>query len=779
MQESTQGGLPYLHYDGVGNLLAWDTYMSTECLPEDPRLPIISALAQFFTENNKTYFEDVDDLAITGIVRLDYRSIEAEIPVTEFSVVLKDEPSTVLACLETAVYHAILGLLADIKLFSARRVHVRLENYGPETPMRLLKSNFIDKFVCLSGTVVRTSSIKPLVTGMAFTCGKCGIIIFKHFTDGKFEPPSGCEGQCRSRAFEPDRSHARAIDFQRIKLQEIVISGKGEQGRIPRTIEVELRDDLVDGCIPGDVITVCGVVKARKTSVLAGGGGGGGRNRQKSLFMLFIDANCIENGNKNQNSKLDVFQFSIRDYTGIQSVHNEPNTFKLLVHSLCPSIYGHEVVKAGLLLALFGAQQKNTGNNKKLAVRGDIHVLIVGDPGLGKSQMLRAAGNLAPRGVYVCGNTASSSGLTVTMVREGKTGDFALEAGALVLADQGCCCIDEFDKMSADHNSLLEAMEQQSISIAKAGIVCSLATRTSILAAANPIGGHYNRGKTVSENLKIDTPLLSRFDVIFILLDKADAERDMMLSEHVLQLHSGDMRGKLSGSVSGCTQSSKAGADEEEDEFAKGMDEWRQQQPLAARLRMSAKELRNLDVVPPALLRKYIAYARKYVNPRLTQEAKQVLREFYLSLRKDHANQDSTPVTTRQLESMIRMGEARARAELREVVTAQDARDVVDIMKESLYDVFVDGEIGHIDFRTAGGTSKSKQIKMFMKAVSNYCKKTQVSTLTYDQMYKLAKDMNLGVENFQGFVDTLNNQNYLLFKGNKQYQVMTVDTLSC
>lgn len=761
------GAFPFLQFDGGGNVLGWDKYMATDCLPDDPRLPIISALVQFFTENQKTYFADTDDIASNGLVQLDYRSLEAEIPVTEFSTVLKDEPSTVLACLEIAVHHAILRLVDDPKIFVAERVYVRLENYGPETHMRHLKSNFIDKFVCLSGTVVRVSNIKPLVTGMAFTCGKCGIIIFRHFTDGRYEPPTGCEGKCRSRSFTPDRAHARAIDWQRIKLQEIVHSGQGEQGRIPRTIEVELKDDLVDGCIPGDVISVCGVVKARKSSMSAGGGGG--RNRQKSLFVLFVDANCIENGNKNQNGKLDVFQFTHRDYKAIQSIHSEPQTFKLLVHSLCPSIYGHEVVKAGLLLSLFGGAKHHMDDPRKLPVRGDVHVLIVGDPGLGKSQLLRAASNLAPRGVYVCGNTASSSGLTVTMVREGKGGDFALEAGALVLADQGTCCIDEFDKMSSDHNSLLEAMEQQSISIAKAGIVCSLAARTAIIAAANPIGGHYNRCKTVSENLKIGTPLLSRFDVIFILLDKPDAERDQLLSEHVLQLHSGDARPKLSGSSVSSTQ-------DMHDVGIEAWEEWNQQKPLGARLRLSAKQLRSLEVIPHTLLRKYIAYARKFCHPRLTQGAKNVLTEFYLKLRAEHASHDSTPITTRQIESMVRMSEARARSELRETVTEQDARDVIDVMRESLYDVFVDGDLGHVDFRKAGGISKNKQIKLFMKAVNKHCKTHRVNVLPHDALYKLAKDMNLGVENFDFFIDTLNNQNYLLNKGSRQYQIMTVDS---
>jgi len=203
----------------------------------------------------------------------------------------------------------------------------------------------------------------------------------------------------------------------------------------------------------------------------------------------------------------------------IQRIQEEPELLRALVNSVCPAIFGHELVKTGLLLGLVGGCQRYVNDPNRIAVRGDPHVLVVGDPGLGKSQMLQAISSIAPRGVYVCGNTTTTAGLTVTLHKDGSSGDYALEAGALVLGDQGCCCIDEFDKMGTQHAALLEAMEQQCISIAKAGIVCSLPARTSIIAAANPIGGHYDKSRTVSENLKMNPALLSRFDLVFILVD--------------------------------------------------------------------------------------------------------------------------------------------------------------------------------------------------------------------------------------------------------------------
>lgn len=312
---------------------------------------------------------------------------------------------------------------------------------------------------------------------------------------------------------------------------------------------------------------------------------------------------------------------------GIKAIAESPNLFPLLTWSLCPAIYGHEVVKAGLLLSLFGG---SSHEGRLSSARSDSHILVVGDPGLGKSQMLQAVCTAAPRGVYVCGNTASTSGLTVTVVRDPVTGDFALEAGALVMGDQGVCCIDEFDKMGHEHMALLEAMEQQSISVAKAGLVCSLSARTSIVAAANPVGGHYNPAKTVHENIRMSPAILSRFDLVFILLDKPDEEMDRMLSEHVMSLHS---RGK-------------AGRTMQRSEFGHSQRDDGNEMNIHRRLTAAIASL-ECDPIPPWLLRKYIAYAKKYCNPVLSGAAKEIIQDFYLELRRQHGTADATPITTR------------------------------------------------------------------------------------------------------------------------------------
>jgi DNA helicase MCM8 len=446
------------------------------------------------------------------------------------------------------------------------------------------------------------------------------------------------------------------------------------------------------------------------------------------------------------------------------------------------SSHSFSLISAGLALLLFGGSNKRaiTLENgtraivPKVGIRGDIHVLLVGDPGLGKSQLLQAITQLAPRGVYVCGSYSSSSGLTVSLIKEsnsqqtgrdrGGQSDYVLEAGALVLADQGLCCIDEFDKMSrVEHQSLLEAMEQQTISVCKAGVVCTLPARTSLLCAANPRHGHYTQGKTLLENVHLPLALLSRFDLIFILRDLPDETRDRVLAEHVMGLHDGVVKTKLVNVKPDPQRDVSMGTVDVDDDN----DDAEDSRPLLVKLRdISTDE----PPLPQKLLRKYIGYAKKYVSPTLTEGACQVIQKFYLSLRERQQTQDTSPVTTRQLESLIRLAEARAKLELRELVTQRDAEDVVEIMKQSLADAFED-DLTPIDFRQFKGMSKQKMITTFVTELTKRAQNSDNVMFTTQQLYNIAKEMHLQVPNFDDFVETLNHHNYLLKKGPQLYKL--------
>lgn len=458
---------------------------------------------------------------------INFNSLKERVGDPFFEKTLKDQPDLILKSLSISLHCVIYETESD--RIEVDRLVPRLYGYGPLISQRALKSSYIGKFVSVRGTVVSVSNIKPILRYMAYVCKSCKSEYKVDCEDGKLRQPTRCGTRgCKSQTFIPEKTFASTYDWQRVRLQEIVDSN--DSGRIPRCIDVELTQDLVDSCVPGDIVTVAGILKTdpinTSNNIL-------NKKKQKTMFYRYIDANSVENAKQKVTGKLDLVDFSLRDLYGIQHIANHNNVFGILCFSICPSIYGHELVKAGLLLSLFGGIQK-IADHSGTSVRGDIHVLIVGDPGLGKSQLLKSVSTILPRGVYVGGSYASTTGLTVSIKREQGGHGYALEAGALVLSDQGCCCIDEFDKMPNNWEGLLEAMEQQQISIAKAGIVCNLPARTSIIAAANPHHGHYNKAKTVAQNLKMSAPILSRFDLVFVLLDKADIDHDDLISEHIM-----------------------------------------------------------------------------------------------------------------------------------------------------------------------------------------------------------------------------------------------------
>ncbi|TPP64414.1 DNA helicase MCM8 [Fasciola gigantica] len=728
---------------------------------------------------------------------------------------------------------------ADTTITTSSRIPpylaARVVNHSPTTSLHNLRAHHLGQFISVKGIVVRLGPVEPVCYRLTFECCQCAtkqILILP--MDGRYSTPTRCPASnCRSRSFEPLLNHTDTItiDTQMITIQEASEHESDEcttelgltstsVGRSPRCLTCRVNRDLVDTCLPGDVVHVAGCVGLLNPDGLAPGShtaaASWSHRRGPSMFTLMLNVNSLirlgsggaahpRQSNKQTNGMgkgaglmiistvndggdpigrssdpeqvMSSFDndFSVKDLHAIREISEQPNLFRLLVTSLCPTICGRGVVKAGLLLALFGGTQvqqrkrthcqssgpiepefrkssapdehptlpdqqsqraspslsdtgeevsyridampatrpteKNSfdldfdldrsedeeGNAEPVNMNSDgqeesptcasefgqnrrsaPHVLIVGDPGLGKSQMLRAAANLAPRVIYVCGNTTTAAGLTVSTIREGSGtgGGFGLEAGALVLADQGCCCIDEFDKLSCDPAVLLEAMEQQTISVARGGMVANLSARASVLAAANPVGGHYDCTRRLDENLRIAPALLSRFDLIYVLLDRPDEAADRLLSEHVTAVHTGTWKPtSFIVSESGSSELNPHGSAG----FASEYIEIDPSMPLAERLELRLGE--RVDFIPHVLLRKYILYARKYVMPVLSVAAASTLRDFYLELRRNRHSRDTFPVTMRQLESLIRLTEARARAELREEATCEDAMDVCELMR--------------------------------------------------------------------------------------------------
>ncbi|XP_056148011.1 DNA helicase MCM8 [Lampris incognitus] len=788
---NSQRGLSQSTLDSLCPYKGWTLYFTEGFIQSSPCVEKIKVFEKYFT--TKIHLYDKDEIERQGSVLVDYADlvgdgmVSAALP--ELATQLKEQPETILSCLGLAIHHVLTidlekqaaelqveGLPVATPIISIPHISARLYNYESLTPLRILRANVFGRLVCVRGTVVRVSNIRPFCTRLAFTCQGCSHILSVPLPLGKFTSPIKCvQPECRSRTFIPNRSSplTHTVDWQIIKVQELIAGEQREAGRIPRTVECHLTSDLCDSCVPGDTVTVTGIVRVTSDGTSRG-------KKDQCMFLLYIEANSVSNtkgqragirGEESSGSHsgssgvLRGFgeeEFSLKELYAVQEIQSQPDLLRLIVHSLCPAIYGHQLVKAGLALALFGGRQKQTDRNS-IPIRGDPHILVVGDPGLGKSQMLQAVCNIAPRGIYVCGNSTSTSGLTVSLSRDPGSADYALEAGALVLADQGLCCIDEFDKLGNQQQALLEAMEQQSVSLAKAGIVSSLPARTSVIAAANPTGGHYNRAKTVSENLRMNSALLSRFDVVFLLLDVPEESHDRCLSEHVMAARTGK------GGVSSIMVTRANRRESETSLLLEHSDA-----PLTERLQIPAGE--SLDIIPACLLRKYVSYARQYVHPSLSPEAAHTLQEFYLSLRSQAQSADATPITTRQLESLIRLTEARARLELRETATRSDAEDVVEIMKHSLADTYSDG-FGSLDFQRShlgSGMSQRSTAKRLVNALHAHAQKTNQKVFDLQQLRSLAEKLNIQVLDFEGLVSSLNEQGFLLKKGARLYQLQTV-----
>jgi DNA helicase MCM8 len=733
------------------------------------------------------------------------------------------------------------------------KVLVRLYNYQSSiVAVSQANADVVGQLITVRGTICRLAPVRPLVTAMPFICQKCESQIEVFMPDGIYDPPVSCgfEG-CRSRSFQPAKHLATCIDWQRIAVQGLSKDEKNAGntgGGVPRPLDVELCGDLTSICGPGDVVTISGILKV-ESEIGAGNGGGGGRKRkagggggggENCISMPFLKAISVRglgkdalsgpgaaaitlkrqgigmshsmidhhhagtggsSNNKNNSEELNFLPpnvpgFAKLDLQFIKMFTDtcEGDQLRQLVLSLCPRVYGQEMVKAGLVLALFGGVRKlpttpltnnNNHSNSSVPIRGDIHVLMVGDPGLAKSTLLKAAAAAAPRGIYVCGAGSSSAGLTVSIIREG--GEMSFDPGALVLADRGVCCVDEFDKSTCDHQSLLCAMEQQEVTVAKAGLIASLPARTTVLAAANPQEGSYNRGKSLAENLCMLSPaMISRFDLVFLMLDRPNVDRDNKLSEHVLAKHT---RGGMGGGGMG------GGAGDQHQQSmllalpSSSTTTSREKQALLIKRETTSCLADRLQVkkpddepLPLPLFRKYVAYARQYCHPTLSPPAAAILKDHYLKLRHRGAANGGTslPVTHRALESLIRMSEARARVELREEVTAQDALDAIEVMQATHDGMLAEGP-GCIDFMADGGGGARRgaaqaERRRFMEAVRRWCQMNNNNNsgwmIESHDLYDIADKIELAMPDTRAFLDYLNEQGDLLKKGNGRWQVM-------
>ncbi|ODN01517.1 DNA replication licensing factor Mcm3 [Orchesella cincta] len=540
---------------------------------------------------------------------------------------------------------------------------------------RSLTSRHLANTVCIEGIVTKCSIIRPKVVRSVHYCPATkksmerkynDITSFDVFPSVNIYPTKDDDGNL----LETEYGLSKYRDHQTLTIQEM--PEKAPTGQLPRSVDVFLDNDLVDLCKPGDRVLIVGVYRC-----LPGKQGG----FTTGIFRTMVLGNSVTKLSKDANLTINV-----DDVKECKKFSKTTNPFDVLAKSLAPTIYGHEQIKKAVLCLLLGGVEKVLPNGTRL--RGDINVLLIGDPSVAKSQMLRYVANVAPRVIMTTGRGSSGVGLTAAVTTDMETGDRRLEAGAMVLADRGIVCIDEFDKMSdADRTSIHEVMEQGRVTIAKAGIHARLNARTAVLAAANPVYGRYDPYKTPMDNIGLQDSLLSRFDLLFTILDEVEQERDRTIADHVLRIHrfrnAGEQDGEATPLFENDQTLSTADLDEEQRKGNEKTSTYEKHDPL-----LHGKRGRRDKILSMEFMKKYIHIA-KCIKPVLSSEASRVIADEYTKLRqKDNDSPDmgrTQPITARTLETLIRLSTAHAKARMSKLITREDAQNAIDLIHFAVF----------------------------------------------------------------------------------------------
>jgi replicative DNA helicase Mcm len=655
---------------------------------------------------------------------IDYKDLENfDLSLAE---TLLETPSLVFEAAEIAIQRIDVGVLdAEIEF----KPRIRFFNLPEEhtISIRDIGAEHLNKLVSVEGVIkVITERLEKLVVAK-FVCRKCSNVYNIHQKTQTLSKPVICE--CKSREFDIDLEQSKFIDYQKIQIQEPLENLQGSQQA--SNLDIFLSEDLVNKCVAGEKIIVTGVLKLKPPK------------GDTNIYQKYLVAHHLDK-TEQEYEELKVTDEEIKQ---IKQLSKKEDIYKMLSSSIAPNIYGHDIVKEAITLQMFSGVQKKVGPQD---LRGNIHILLVGDPSTGKSQLLRYADSLAPKSIYVAGKTASGAGLTVSAVKdEFGEGGWTLKAGAVILANGGLAMIDEFDKMDTDDRSALhEAMAQGTVSVSKAGLYSKFKANTSILAAANPKLNRFDTYKPALEQINLPFSLLSRFDLYFIIKDTLNKELDQDIANHILKTHTSAERFLKS-------KSQKTISKEDLEDIQK----------------LITPQI-SLDV-----FKKYVAYARQNIKPVLSKDASQMIIDYYIQLRDLGRKSGSFSATPRQLEGLIRLSEASAKIKLKDQIDIEDAQRAIKVFKTSLEQTATDKETGIIDIdiiSSGQSTSERSQLKKLLKLIKDLTEDDSEG-VTFNNIYEILEKDGFSREKLATLIKKLKNIGELYEPKSGYYKVVAPD----
>lgn len=631
------------------------------------RVAFRTFLTNFRDEHKELVYEQrINHMCSNNLqsLEVDFSHLSDAVPVLGFW--LFDSPALLMPYLNQVVFDMACKLFPNYETVHPE-VFVKIKNYPLQENIRDLKKEHLNSTVKFDALVTRRHPVTCQLKKIYYVC-RCGDRkgpIYQN--DDKIIQLGTCHN-CKSRGpYLIDTENVEYRNHQRLIVQEM--PSKVPPGRVARQKTIIALGDNIDAVRPGDQVQITGFFLSKFDFTMTSKHG-------FPIFSTFVEANNILK--LDAVDDMDLIQENLKK-DNILELSRNPNVAEIIFQSIAPNIHGHDHIKKAIAMALFGGTAVEHNSHR---IRGDINMLMVGDAGMGKSQILKFVQRVVPRTIYTTGKGASAVGLTASVRKDNISGEWVLEGGALVLADQGICLIDEFDKMNDnDRTSIHEAMEQQTISISKAGIVATLKARCSVIAAANPINGKYNRSYSFRQNVNLSDPIISRFDVVCVLKDERSAILDKEMGRFILKNHMEALNLK---EFTKKEKLAKIEEEIEEEETPEDFEENKENEPGPIKEESTQKPLSKFKIIDgkisPEFLKIYIAYAKRFISPKITKRHNQKLQNFYGELRSKSGQFDGINIVTRHLESLIRMSQASARIHLRNIVSDQDLDIAIGIM---------------------------------------------------------------------------------------------------